>query len=83
MEETVGAIVEDAVNGVEDMIYMSSKSANDGSYTLTVTFNVGADADMAFVRVQNRIKLAGLRYLLKCAWRACASPSARRICSRS
>lgn len=58
VEATVGAIIEDAVNGVEDMIYMSSKSANDGSYTLTVTFKVGADADMALVRVQNRVKLA-------------------------
>jgi HAE1 family hydrophobic/amphiphilic exporter-1 len=58
VEATVGAPVEDAVNGVEDMIYMSSKSANDGSYTLTVTFKVGADADMALVRVQNRVKLA-------------------------
>jgi HAE1 family hydrophobic/amphiphilic exporter-1 len=58
VEATVGAPIEDAVNGVEDMIYMSSKSANDGSYTLTVTFKVGADADMALVRVQNRVKLA-------------------------
>lgn len=57
VEATVGVPVEDAVNGVEDMIYMSSKSANDGSYTLTVTFKVGADADMALVRVQNRVKL--------------------------
>ena len=58
VEATVATPVEDAVNGVEDMIYMSSKSANDGSYRLTVTFAVGADADMALVRVQNRVKLA-------------------------
>jgi HAE1 family hydrophobic/amphiphilic exporter-1 len=58
VEATVGAPIEDAVNGVEDMIYMSSKSANDGSYSLTVTFRVGADPDMALVRVQNRVKLA-------------------------
>src|SRR5210317_1411987 len=58
VEATVGAPIEDAVNGVEDMIYMSSKSANDGSYSLTVTFKVGADPDMALVRVQNRVKLA-------------------------
>jgi HAE1 family hydrophobic/amphiphilic exporter-1 len=50
VEATVGTPIEDAVNGVEDMIYMSSKSANDGSYSLTVTFEVGADADMALVR---------------------------------
>lgn len=58
VETTVGTPIEDAVNGVEDMIYMSSKSANDGSYALTVTFEVGSDPDMALVRVQNRVKLA-------------------------
>ena len=58
VEATVGTPIEDAVNGVEDMIYMSSKSANDGSYSLTVTFKVGSDPDMALVRVQNRVKLA-------------------------
>jgi HAE1 family hydrophobic/amphiphilic exporter-1 len=58
VEQAVATPIEDAVNGVEDMIYMSSKSANDGSYRLTVTFRVGADADMALVRVQNRVKLA-------------------------
>jgi HAE1 family hydrophobic/amphiphilic exporter-1 len=58
VETTVGTPIEDAVNGVEDMIYMSSKSANDGSYVLTVTFEVGSDPDMALVRVQNRVKLA-------------------------
>ena len=58
VEATVGTPIEDAVNGVEDMIYMSSKSANDGSYSLTVTFAVGSDPDMALVRVQNRVKLA-------------------------
>ena len=58
VEATVGTPIEDAVNGVEDMIYMSSKSANDGSYSLTVTFKVGSDSDMALVRVQNRVKLA-------------------------
>ena len=41
VEETVAAVIEAEVNGVEGMIYMSSKSANDGSYTLTVTFEVG------------------------------------------
>ncbi len=58
VETTVGTPIEDAVNGVEDMIYMSSKSANDGSYSLNVTFAVGSDVDMALVRVQNRVKLA-------------------------
>lgn len=58
LEETVAGPVEEAVNGVEGMIYLSSKSANDGSYSLTVAFEIGTDADMALVNVQNRVKLA-------------------------
>lgn len=58
VEETVATPIEDVVNGVEDMIYMSSNSANDGSYSLNVTFDVGTDPDMALVRVQNRVSLA-------------------------
>jgi HAE1 family hydrophobic/amphiphilic exporter-1 len=58
VEETVAAVIEAEVNGVEGMIYMSSKSANDGSYTLTVTFEVGTDGDQAQVNVQNRVSLA-------------------------
>jgi HAE1 family hydrophobic/amphiphilic exporter-1 len=56
--ETVAAPIEQQVNGVEDMIYMSSTSASDGSYKLTVTFEIGTDLDMAQVLVQNRVKLA-------------------------
>lgn len=58
VEQTVAAVIEAEVNGVEGMIYMSSKSANDGSYTLTVTFEVGTDGDIAQVNVQNRVSLA-------------------------
>lgn len=58
VEETVAAVIEAEVNGVEGMIYMSSKSTNDGSYTLTVTFEVGTDGDTAQVNVQNRVSLA-------------------------
>ena len=58
MEESVGQVIEDVVNGVEGMEYMSSNSASDGSYTLTITFGVGDDPDMSLVRVQNRVKLA-------------------------
>ena len=56
--ETVAASIEQEVNGVENMIYMSSTSASDGSYTLTVTFEIGTNLDIAQVMVQNRVKLA-------------------------
>ncbi|WP_035485083.1 efflux RND transporter permease subunit [Geminicoccus roseus] len=56
--DTVGAPIEEAVNGVEDMIYMSSNSSNSGSYSLSVTFEVGTDPDIAQVNVQNRVQLA-------------------------
>ncbi len=56
--ETVAAPIEQQVNGVEGMIYMSSTSANDGSYALTVTFEVGTNLDMAQVLVQNRVAIA-------------------------
>lgn len=54
---TIGVPLEEQVNGVEDMMYMSS-SSSDGSYNLTITFNVGTDIDMAAVKVQNRVSLA-------------------------
>ncbi|GMQ88023.1 MAG: multidrug efflux RND transporter permease subunit [Gammaproteobacteria bacterium] len=56
--ETVAAPIEQEVIGVENMIYMSSVSASDGSYNLTVTFEVGTDLDMANILVQNRVTLA-------------------------
>lgn len=55
--KTVGIPLEDKVNGVEDMLYMSSTSS-DGSYNLTVTFKTGTDPDMAQVKVQNRVSQA-------------------------
>ncbi len=55
VEEAIADPIETSVNGVESMIYMSSKSANDGSYSLNVTFDVGTDPDMAQVNVQNRV----------------------------
>jgi multidrug efflux pump subunit AcrB len=56
--ETVAAPVEQQVIGVENMLYMSSQSTNDGGYNLTVTFAVGTNLDMAQVLVQNRVNLA-------------------------
>jgi len=58
VSETVAAPIEQEVNGVEDMLYMSSNSADDGSYTLNVTFEIGTDMDMAAVLVQNRVAIA-------------------------
>ena len=56
--ETVTAPIEQQVNGVENMLYMSSQSSSDGSYALTVTFKLRTDLDTAQVLVQNRVNLA-------------------------
>jgi multidrug efflux pump len=56
--DTVGAPIEQQVNGVPGMLYMSSQSGNDGSYTLTVTFDIGTNLNTALVMVQNRVALA-------------------------
>ena len=54
--DTVAIPIENAINGVEGMLYMSSTANDNGSYKLTITFNVGTDADMARVKVQNRLQ---------------------------
>lgn len=56
--QTVGIPIEQQVNGVDGMLYMSSNSSSSGSYSLTVTFAVGTDIDMATVQVQNRVSVA-------------------------
>jgi multidrug efflux pump len=58
VRDTVAAPIEEQVSGVEGMMYMSSRCTNDGTYSLTVTFKLGMDSDMAQVLVQNRVSLA-------------------------
>src|SRR5438105_10069324 len=58
LRDTVAAPIEEQVSGVEGMLYMSSRCTNDGTYSLTVTFKLDTDSDMAQVLVQNRVSLA-------------------------
>lgn len=58
VRDTIATPIEAELNGVEGAMYMSSNSANDGSYSLNITFEVGSDPDMAQVRVQNLVQQA-------------------------
>src|ERR1700730_520858 len=58
VSDTVASVIEQEVNGVEGMIYMSAQCASDGSMSLTITFEVGTDIDKAQVLVQNRVAVA-------------------------
>ena len=58
LANSVATTIEAEVNGVENMLYMSSSSSNSGNYSLNVTFEVGTDSDIAQVNLQNRIQVA-------------------------
>ncbi|HSW11937.1 MAG TPA: multidrug efflux RND transporter permease subunit [Solimonas sp.] len=58
VEQSIAAPIEQQVNGVPHMLYMSSKSGNDGSYSLNITFDIGTDQDIAAVEVQNKVAIA-------------------------
>jgi len=58
ISEAVATPLEEQINGVENMLYMSSQATSDGVLTLTVTFRVGTDVDLAQVQVQNRVSQA-------------------------
>ncbi len=56
LSETVAIPIENELNGVEGMLYMESTSTDEGNYTLTITFDIGTDPDMAQVKVENRLQ---------------------------
>lgn len=65
VEQTVAQVIESSVNGVDRMIYMRSNSANDGTYSLNVSFQLGTNPDIATVNVNNRVQAALARLPLE------------------
>lgn len=63
VNDTVASVIETQIVGVQDMDYMTSSSSSNGSYSLTVQFNQGTDADMDTVNTQNRVQAALAQFL--------------------
>ena len=81
VEQSVATPLEQQMNGVEDMLYMQSVNANDGTITLRVTFDVGTDRNTDQVNAQNRVSQA-LPQPAGGRQRSSASPTARRRARR-
>jgi Cation/multidrug efflux pump len=71
VSETVATPIEQQVNGVENMLYMSSQSTSDGNMTLSITFKLGTNLDTAQVLVQNRVAIAIPILPARCAAHRC------------
>ena len=75
--DTVVAPIEQQINGVEDMLYISSNSTADGRFSIAVTFDLGTNLDIAQVQVQNRVAIAQPRLPVQVRRSASPSPRAR------
>jgi multidrug efflux pump len=83
VESTVAQVIEAQVVGVDKMIYMKSTSGDDGSYTLTASFELGTNPDINTVNVNNRFRSRYQAYRPTCSDRALLSRRSHRLCSAS